>query len=95
MPMDKEKSKQPKTFLDGHKANFDTLRRAFAEGAVCLLECQDRATGKLVAVICAMQRDDGESANMVPFAKMFDGNPYDELNPPRPEGGFVTQPVEE
>jgi hypothetical protein len=67
----------------GHKANFETLRRAFDEGQACLLDCTDRATGKPVAVICAVNEVEGEF-ELVPFAKMFDGNPYDEVDPPNP-----------
>lgn len=28
---------------------------------------------------------------MVPFALMLNGNPYELLNPPKPEGGFMSQ----
>ena len=36
---------------DGHRTNFETLERAFQDGRVCLLECQDRASGDSVPVI--------------------------------------------
>ena len=76
--------------LKGHRMQFETLRKAFAAGDVALLECQDVATGKPVAVIVALNRD-GEKIAFVPFARLFNGNPYEELNPPDPEGGFVSQ----
>ena len=66
---------------EGHSANFDTLKRAVEDNAVCLMECTDKITGKPVYTICAMNLVDGEIA-MVPIAKLFDGNPYEELNPP-------------
>ena len=69
-------------FLDGYKDNFDTLSRAFGDQSVAMVECKDRATGKLVAVVCAMQRDSDGSVTMVPFARMIDGNPYEQLDPP-------------
>ena len=68
----------------GYKANFETLCKAIRHGDVCLMECTDAATGKPVMVICAVQRD-GDSFEMMPFAKLFDGNPYEELIPPTVE----------
>jgi len=65
----------------GHKDNFQTLVRAFNNGQVCLLECTDKTTRNKVMVICAVQKV-GEEFELVPFAKMFDGNPYDEVEPP-------------
>ena len=73
---------------DGHRTNFETLERAFRDGRVCLLDCQDRASGDSVAVICAVNpEDDGQTA-FVPFARLFEGNPYEELCPPDPDGGY-------
>ena len=72
----------------GHKQNFDTLQQAVAAGDVALMECQLAATGETVPVICAANRlEDGE-IEFVPFAMMFIGNPYEIVNPPKPEGGF-------
>ena len=69
----------------GYTANFKTLATAFEENDVCLLECTDRATGKPVVVICATEWH-GDECQFIPFAKMFDGNPYDELDPPHTGG---------
>jgi hypothetical protein len=68
----------------GYKANFETLCRAIENGDVCLMECNDAVTGKPVMVVCAVQRD-GDSFEMMPLAKLFDGNPYEELIPPTME----------
>jgi hypothetical protein len=68
---------------EGYRGNFESLRRAFANGDVCLAECTDKVTGKTVIVICAVQKVD-EEIELVPFAKMFDGDPYEEVDPPRP-----------
>jgi hypothetical protein len=65
----------------GHTANLQTLTKAFRNGNVCLMECMDKATSKKVVVLCAVQKVSNEY-EMVPFAKMFDGNPYEELDPP-------------
>ena len=67
----------------GYKANFETMKAAFANGDVCIMECTDTTTKKPVIVICAAQREDDGDVTFVPLAKMFDGNPYNELEPPK------------
>jgi hypothetical protein len=74
----------------GYKKNFETLRKAVLQGDVALMECQLAATGEAVAVICAANRSPDGDIEFVPFATMFSGNPYEMLNPPSPDGGFVT-----
>jgi hypothetical protein len=67
---------------EGYKKNFETLRRAFDDGNVALVECKDN-TGAFVYTICAMSSvDDSSDVAIVPLARLFDGNPYDELIPP-------------
>lgn len=66
----------------GYKDNFATIIKAAKNDDLCLLECTDAATGRPVIVICAvMQHEDG-TFQLAPFAKMFDGNPYEEVTPP-------------
>jgi hypothetical protein len=67
----------PKPYSD----NFSSLRRAFRDGAACLLECRERSTGSPAYVICAVNRR-GEKLELVPFARLFDANPYALLAPP-------------
>lgn len=75
-------------WVEGHKTNFNTLSEAINAGDVVLTECQLRATDEIVAVICAANRlPDGE-IEFVPFAMLFNGNPYEALRPPNPDGGF-------
>lgn len=64
-----------------HKQNFDTLRRAFREGQAALLECRLIATGEEVPVIVAVNPEAGEF-EFIPFAMMFNTNPYEMLDPP-------------
>lgn len=64
-----------------HRDNFDTLSRAFDDGATCLLECRERTTGRPAYVICAVSRR-GAACELVPFARLFDNNPYEVLSPP-------------
>lgn len=80
-----------------HKANFETLKRAFANGDIALMEVQLAATGEIVAAIVATLpkynrlMPDLEELVFVPFAVMLNGDPYQLLNPPNPDGGFVSQ----
>jgi hypothetical protein len=71
----------------GIKANFRTLQNACEAGRLALLDCQDARTGEHVPVVVAINSD-GEDYAFVPLAKMFVGNPYDELNPPNAEGAY-------
>jgi hypothetical protein len=61
-----------------HADNFETLKRAFADGQVVLLDCIEKDTNEHVAVICALSWD-GEQCHFTPFAKFFNGNPYELL----------------
>ena len=69
---------------EGHKANFQTLCRAISNGDVVLMECTDSDFGNPVVVVCAVERD-GDTFEMKPLAKLFNGNPYEELIPPEME----------
>jgi hypothetical protein len=64
-----------------YRDNFTTLHRAFDAGDACLLECHEQTTGKPVYVICAVNHC-GEDYELVPFAQLFNGNPYEQLSPP-------------
>jgi hypothetical protein len=80
-----------KTIVQGHKENFETLRRAFKYGDVALLECEEVATGEKVAVICCKQEQNDGTIVFIPFAKFFNGNPCEMLRPPNPDGGFFVE----
>ena len=64
----------------GYVTNLETLIQAAKDDNLCLLECTDK-DGNTVIAVCAVNFVDGEY-EMVPLAKMFDGNPYEELQPP-------------
>lgn len=65
----------------GYKDNFSTLMRAVKNNDVVLMECTDASTGQSVMTVCAVFQQ-GEEYVTVPLAKLFDGNPYEELKPP-------------
>lgn len=81
------------SIADDYKTNFETLQRAFREGRAALVECRERTTGKEVVAICAISGPDAAGElTIVPFGRMFDSNPYEELDPPNPDGGFYGVP---
>lgn len=65
-----------------HKHALDILGEAFCNEDIALVECEEVATGKLVCAICAVNKNEDGTYEFVPLAKMFDGNPYEELKPP-------------
>jgi hypothetical protein len=68
--------------LPGYKTNFETIKKACRSGDLALLECKLKETGATVIVLCAMQANGDGTVSPVPLAKMFDGNPYEELEDP-------------
>jgi hypothetical protein len=67
---------------EAYTKNFETLERAAGNGDLCIAECKDKKTGKMVIAICAVWLDDANLVTLVPLAKMFDGDPFDELEAP-------------
>lgn len=67
---------------EGHKKNFDTLKRAMKSDRVALMECTDAITNKPVYVLAMVNMNHDNSTEFVLIAKFFDGNPYEELMPP-------------
>lgn len=73
-----------KTIIQKHEDNFSTLRKAFKAGDVCLMDCVEKSTGEHIAVICAYIFD-GKEYHFTPFAKFFNGNPFELLQSPLEE----------
>jgi len=69
-------------FLEGYMPNFETLERASADGRLALVECRDAKTGELVPAVCAIGNAEGGEFQIVPLARMLDGNPFETLVPP-------------
>jgi len=65
----------------GHKHNFELIKRAADAGDLALMDCTDAKTGAPVSVVCAVEVKKGEYT-FIPLAKLFDGNPYEEVLPP-------------
>jgi len=66
---------------ESDRKNFDTLVQAIKNGDAALVETKDSLLGGYVAVIVATRFSEG-AVDMIPLAKMFGGNPFDELVPP-------------
>ena len=64
--------------------NFGTLKSATNDGNLALMECEEKATGKKVPMVCAVYIDEDDQYNFVPLAVMLECNPYDDYLPPTP-----------
>jgi len=78
---------KPKTIVQKHAADLVTIVKAAKAGHLTLVEGRIKATGEIVAMICAVGYMDGEYV-ITPFAHLHNGNPYDVYDPPAPNGGF-------
>lgn len=61
---------------------FETIMSAADDGNLALVKCKDITTGKDAYVIVVTIDEDDGSCDMVPVARLFDGNPYEQLDPP-------------
>ncbi len=72
----------PPERLASYQTNFDTLQRAADDGnlvMVTTIRKSDRAT---VALVCGVQAGPNNTLELVPFAVMCEGNPYDDFEIP-------------
>ena len=63
---------------EAYKTNFTVMQQAFANGDVVLA---DALSGKPVYTVCICT-EEGDEVSLIPIAKMFDGNPFEELVQP-------------
>jgi hypothetical protein len=71
----------PMAIAEGYKHNFEQLQRAFSNGDIALLEVTEKASGNPAVVIVAVNFD-GRMYDFVPMARMFDGSPDAQFDPP-------------
>jgi hypothetical protein len=74
------------TIPDPVRGNFETLRRAFNNGDVCLMECTSKLDVKqkvyvIAAVNVVPDADGGHEYQLIPYGVM-DTNVADNVNPP-------------
>lgn len=69
--------------LDGYKANYETVIRAVGDERLALVECRRLDNGGVEMVLCAVSgaQDTPEGLTLVPLAKLFHGDPYQEVIP--------------
>lgn len=63
------------------KYTLGTIVDAGRENRLCVALCEDRKTGKRTYVLCETYVKDG-AVQYNPVARLFDGNPYNEVTPP-------------
>ncbi|OPZ65963.1 MAG: hypothetical protein BWY85_00130 [Firmicutes bacterium ADurb.Bin506] len=75
-------SQREPTIPEYHKANAETLIEAAAAGDVGIARCRRKSDGKYVSVLCARNMHPDHSVELVPFAEMIEGDPYELYIPP-------------
>ncbi len=70
------------------KKNFATLSRAFGSGHVALVDVLRLKDRKKIAAVCALQPNGDGTVTLIPLATLVEGNPFEELAPPKAEGGY-------
>jgi hypothetical protein len=76
----------PAFLTEGEKANFETIRQAIKNDDAGVMICEENGTGERVVVICAFSEDpETDEIRIAPLAKLFKGNPYEELAAPTQE----------
>ncbi len=63
------------------RMTFHNLTDCAREHTLVLAQCEDRKTGKKTYVVCEQYSDHG-AIRFNPVARLFDGNPYNEITPP-------------
>lgn len=63
------------------RMTFDAIIDAAREHRLCLVQCDDRKTGKKVPVLCESWQEDGV-VHLNPLGKLFSGSPFNEVAPP-------------
>ena len=74
-------SKKLPKLLPGYKDNFETLKKACANGDLALVSAIRKADQKPIALICAMCTTD-TGIMPVPLAVMVEGNPFELFEDP-------------
>ena len=72
--------------------NFDTLIAAMQADRVCLVSVFDHQYQQPAILICAVKysSDAYEPIELIPLARLCDGNPYDRFSPPSYESSSQT-----
>jgi hypothetical protein len=69
----------------GPQLALDLIYRAAIEGHLAVLQCKDKAGQDihvLVAAVPENKSDPNGATRMWPLARIFDGDPFTEVNPP-------------
>lgn len=77
----------------GDKKNYETLLRAFRDGAVCLLSTTRKSDNSYVALLCCLNATKSGELMPVPFAEFVAGNPFDLYNDPTASMPPIAKPA--
>jgi hypothetical protein len=79
-----------KVIPEYHKANAKTLLTAAINGDVGIARCTRKSDGKFVSLLCARTIHPDGDVELVPFAEMIEGDPYELYIPPTPDPDPLT-----
>lgn len=77
-------NQHPEAIPKWARQNFQQMLKAASNDHLALLSCKSKATGEPVYAICMVNRVNGEFEFM-PVARLFEGNPFEMLEPPAVE----------
>lgn len=64
-----------------YKDYMSILETHFLNKKMVIIECVDNLTQKHVAVLCALETDATGTQTLIPYAKLFDSNPFELVTP--------------
>jgi hypothetical protein len=73
---------KPPPLLAGYRKNFETLKRAYNEGALALVSAIRKSDNRPVALVCGIQTNQDQTLTPIPFAVMVEGNPFELFHDP-------------
>ena len=73
---------QPPKLPKGHRANFETLKKAHRNGDLALVSATRKADGAPVALVCAIEILENGDFRPIPLAEMVNDNPFELYNDP-------------
>lgn len=76
---------------EGILTNFKSLYQGARDGVLDLVECESNKTGKPEFVVVLRVVDQSGCLRLLPFAKMFTENPFEEVTPVKTGVAFVIQ----
>lgn len=84
--MGKKIGKDDDGIEDYVKKNYNTLTKAMKDGQTCIVKTRRVKDGSDVILVCAINApDEDDQIELIPFAEMIQGNPFELYEKPTPD----------